>query len=240
MKVFGLREEHRVSLRLFYAIDQELRDRNLCATRLPAVASLSVCLDAGGISGSALIFDKRTVFAAIRAIHDIQQPFYAGRVPRTAHRWMEEFSSIPPCLDLLEDFLRQLSLYQRRIAVKSVDTIFAWLWEWKDGYYDRKGWKDKPYRMVYQQSFEAISQILGKARAREWKKALKTSFLQSHWLLPYPHNNGFMRKSKDTGQEVWWSSSNAGLYEHYKQWYGTLEPGDLLPAGYIKHHPTTG
>ncbi|KAJ5975501.1 hypothetical protein N7481_009208 [Penicillium waksmanii] len=26
-----------------------------------------------------------------------------------AHHWMEEFSSISPCLDLLEDFLRQLS-----------------------------------------------------------------------------------------------------------------------------------
>lgn len=206
-----------------------------------------------------------------------------------AHQWMEEFSSVPPCLDLLEDFLRQLSLYvfrkdvflqvkrllhpdhasralagevplcynsishvflegaqplqlldQNRIAVKSVDTIFSWLWEWKDGRYDRKGWKDKPYRMVYQRSFEAINQILGKDRAREWKKELKTSFLQSHWLLPYPHNNGFMRKSKDTGQEVWWSCSNAGLYQHYRQWYGVARIGDMFPATYIKHHPTSG
>lgn len=139
---------------------------------------------------------------------------------------MEAFSSIPPYLDVLEDFQRQLSLCvlwkyvflqvkrllhpghasralagevslshdsitdlflqdaqplqllnRRRIVVKSVNTIFAWLWEWKDGRYDRKSWKDKSYRMVYQQSLEAINQILGKDRAREWKEVLKSSFL---------------------------------------------------------------
>jgi hypothetical protein len=47
------------------------------------------------------------------------------------------------------------------------------------------------------------------------EERLKTSFLQSHWLLLYPHSNGFIRKSKDTRQEVWWSITNAGLYEHY-------------------------
>lgn len=49
-----------------------------------------------------------------------------------------------------------------------------------------------------------------------------------------------MRKSKDTGQEVWWSNFNAGLYEHYRQWYGVMRRGDRFPAEYIKHHPTTG
>jgi hypothetical protein len=241
-------------------------------------------------SAQYMMFNSPSMQAAFHAryaqIRDVRLDFL--RVHQ-AHRWMEEFSSIPPCLDLLEDFLRQLSLCvfrkdvflhvkrllqpdhasralagevplsydsitdvflegaqplqlvdQRRIAVKSVDTIFAWLWEWKDGRYDRKGWKDKPYRMVYQQSFEVINQILGKDRAREWKKVLKTSFLQSHWLLPYPHSNGFMRKSKGTGQEVWWSNFNAGLYEHYRQWYGVSRLGELFPAEYIKHHPTTG
>ncbi|KAJ6088081.1 hypothetical protein N7499_004263 [Penicillium canescens] len=241
-------------------------------------------------SAQYMMFNSPSMQAAFHAryaqIRDVRLDFL--RVHQ-AHRWMEEFSSIPPCLDLLAEFLRQLSLCvfrkdvflqvkrllhpdhasralagevplsydsisgvfikgaqplqlldQRRIAVKSVDTIFAWLWEWKDGRFDRKGWKDKPYRMVYQQSFEAVHQILGKDRAREWKKALKTSFLQSHWLLPYPHSNGFMRRSKDTGQEVWWSNFNAGLYEHYRQWHGVSRGGDPFPAEYIKHHPTTG
>ena len=38
-KVFWLREEHRISLCLFYKIDQELRVRNLHDTRLPGVPS---------------------------------------------------------------------------------------------------------------------------------------------------------------------------------------------------------
>ncbi|KAJ6041645.1 hypothetical protein N7460_007035 [Penicillium canescens] len=400
MKVFGLREEHRISRRLFYAIDQEFRERNLHQAQLPGVLSevepfyslptstllfwfhwninkfcvgfetvYSIndrhfvtwehtrvmmmflrCLQfsyTGGLlqrvsgcwrdvwfqpdarrtdglrrceglgfqssmekygyawfldklnwdtmtfrqpSAQYMMFNSPSIQAAFHAryaqIRDVRLDFL--RVHQ-AHRWMEEFSSIPPCLDLLADFLRQLSLCvfrkdvflqvkrllhpdhasralagevplsydsisgvfiegaqplqlldQRRIAVKSVDTIFAWLWEWKDGRFDRKGWKDKPYRMVYQQSFEALHQILGKDRAREWKKVLRTSFLQSHWLLPYPHSNGFMRRSKDTGQEVWWSNFNAGLYEHYRQWYGVSRGGDPFPAEYIKHYPTTG
>ncbi|KAL4767181.1 hypothetical protein BDW60DRAFT_200641 [Aspergillus nidulans var. acristatus] len=162
--------------------------------------------------------------------------------------WYPQIQDI--CLDFLRDFLQQLSLYifckdiflqvkqllhpdhasytlagevplchnsitKHQVAVKSVDTIFAWLWEWKDGHYNQKGWEDKPYCMVYQQSFEAINQISSKNRARD------------HWLLPYLHENGFMRKAKDTGQEVWWSNYNAGLYKHYRQWYG-------------EHHPITG
>lgn len=49
-----------------------------------------------------------------------------------------------------------------------------------------------------------------------------------------------MRKSKDTGQEVWWPNFNAGSYEHYRQWYGVSRVGDLFFAEYIKHHPTAG
>ncbi|KAJ5549853.1 hypothetical protein N7535_002204 [Penicillium sp. DV-2018c] len=39
MKVFGLREEHRVSFRLFRAIDQQLRERDLHQSSLPGVPS---------------------------------------------------------------------------------------------------------------------------------------------------------------------------------------------------------
>jgi hypothetical protein len=168
---------------------------------------------------------------------------------------MMEFSSLPPCLDLLEDFLRQLCLCTfrkdvftqikrllhpdyaakalageiplcwpsidqalqqwarppqlargNRLAVKSFDVLFTWLWEWKDGRYDRKGWMDKPYRMLYQQSFEIITQIRGKNQARQWKQTVKAVLVQGHWLLPYPHRGGFMQKSRETGQEIWWSN----------------------------------
>jgi hypothetical protein len=39
MKVFGLREEHRISLRLFHTIDQEFRERNLHQAQLPGISS---------------------------------------------------------------------------------------------------------------------------------------------------------------------------------------------------------
>jgi hypothetical protein len=29
---------------------------------------------------------------------------------------------------------------------------------------------------------------------------------RSHWILPYPQNQGFMRKDKDTKDFVWWPS----------------------------------
>ncbi|KAL2807989.1 hypothetical protein BJX63DRAFT_436566 [Aspergillus granulosus] len=378
LKVFRLCEEYRVFLRLFNAIDQELRERHLHQTRLPGISSAvepwyslptstllfwfhwninkfcvgfeSVysindrhfvtwehtrvmmmflrCLQflyAGGLlqrvsgcwrdvwfqpdarrtdglrrceglgfqtsmeqygyawfldklnwdtmtfrqpSAQYMMFNSPSMQAAFHAryaqIRDVRLDFL--RVHQV-HWWMVEFSSIFPCLDLLEDLLRQLLLCvfwkdvflhvqrlvhpdhvsctlagevplsydsimdvflegaqplqlldQRWTAVKHVDTFFAWLWEWKDGRYDRNGWKDKLYCMVYQQSFEAINQVLGKDWARD---------------------NGFMRKSKDTGQEVWWSNFNVGLYEYYRQWYGGSRRGKPLPAEYIKHHPTT-
>ncbi|KAL2812457.1 hypothetical protein BDW59DRAFT_155254 [Aspergillus cavernicola] len=160
-----------------------------------------------------------------------------------AYQWIAEFSSIPPCLDLLEDFLRQLCLCVfwkdvfaqikqllhpdhiaqalagevplcwprlvggNRLKVKTFEALYAWLWEWKDGHYDRKGW----------QSFEIITQIRGKNQARH------------HWLLPYPHRAGFMQKSKETGQEIWWSNYHNGL-----------DKIAVYPAMYARHYPTQG
>jgi hypothetical protein len=203
-----------------------------------------------------------------------------------ARQWMVEFSSIPPCQEYLEKYLRQLCLrafrkdvfaqikpflreesmvtalagdtplcwpsvnqalqeqYRppyiaggNRMAVKSVDVLFTWLWEWRDGRLERKGWKEKPYRMLYQQSFEIITLIRGKDAARAWKKKLQTSFIRSHWLLPYPQNHSFMRKSKEAGQVMWWSSVHCGLDRYYRRLsrYGPLPRP--LPAFNIKHHP---
>ena len=136
---------------------------------------------------------------------------------------MTEFSAVPACLDLLEEYLEQLCLCAfrkdvfsairhllhkeqvgaalagqvplcwpsvnrvlkskhqppklasgNRLAVKSVHTLFSWLWEWKDGQFERKGWSDKPYRMLYQQSF---SSLVGRSDSRRSRQA---------WLLRAP------------------------------------------------------
>lgn len=120
------------------------------------------------------------------------------------------------------------------MAVKHIDVLFTWLWEWRDGRFERKGWDYKPYRLLYQKSFEVITLIQGKDAARQWKQSLKDSFIQSHWVLPYPQNNSFMRKSKESGQVMWWSSVHRGLDLYYKELDVLDKP---FPASYIKHHP---
>ncbi|KAI1671853.1 hypothetical protein L13192_02712 [Pyrenophora tritici-repentis] len=204
-------------------------------------------------------------------------------------QWMAEFSAVPICLDLLEEYLEQLCLcafrkdvfsfirhllhkdqveaalagqiplcwpsinrvlknkYQppklaagNRLAVKSVEVLFSWLWEWRDDQFERKGWNDKPYRMLYQHSFDMIERVRGKHQARAWKKSLKRTFLQSHWLLPYPQNQGFMRKCKESGEVVWWPTIHLGLNRYYNELRNHGDVPQPLPASYIRHHPADG
>lgn len=124
-----------------------------------------------------------------------------------------------------------------RLAVKRIDVLFTWLWEWKDGRFERKGWSEKPYRMLYRKSFEAIALVRGKNAARAWKQTVYLSLLRSHWLLPYPQNGSFMRKSKEAGRVMWWGSVHHGLDDYYQRLaqYGPLP--QPFPASSIKHHP---
>lgn len=219
-------------------------------------------------------------------IRDVRIDFI--RVDKT-RQWMTEFSAVPVCLDLLEEYLEQLCLCAfrkdvsshirhllhrdqvepaladqiplcwpsidrilkdkhrppklaagNRLAVKSVQVLFSWLWEWKGGQFERRGWNDKPYRMLYQQSFGIIERIRGKHQAREWKKSLKRTFLQSHWLLPYPQNQSFMRKCKESSEVIWWPSFHRGLDRYYNQLRQYGEVPKPFPASYIRHHPADG
>lgn len=153
---------------------------------------------------------------------------------------------IPLCFDSLGDALDDRYRLQlacgKRLAVQSVDVLFAWLWEWKDGQLERQGWDAKPYRMLYQQSFHAISRAEGKQQARTWRRDLKQSFLGSHWILPYPQKRAFMRKDKETKNFVWWPTFHHGLHDYYERmlkWnHGSLS--QPLPASNIKHHPKDG
>ncbi|KAH7114180.1 hypothetical protein B0J13DRAFT_533688 [Dactylonectria estremocensis] len=211
--------------------------------------------------------------ARYRQVRDVRIDFI--RVDK-ARQWMQDFSAVPSCLELLEKYLRQLCLFLRpehmeaalsgevplcydsvdkvlierhgppqlayghRLAVKNIDVLFAWLWEWKDGQFERKGWNDKPYRMLYQQSFRAVTTARGKDSARKWRQELKNSFLKSHWMIPYPQSQGFMRKDKETKEFVWWPSFHSGLncyYARLEQLGSLTQP---LPASNIKHHPSNG
>ncbi|KAL7940156.1 hypothetical protein V8C42DRAFT_356442 [Trichoderma barbatum] len=147
-----------------------------------------------------MMFNNPSMQTAYRAryhqVRDVRINFI--RVNK-AYQWMLEFSAIPACLDLLEDYLRELCLcafrkdvsalkpecieaammnsileeYQplqlawgNRLAVKDINVLFAWLWKSKDDHFERKGWNEKTYRMLFQQSFHAIKTARGKAGAR--------------------------------------------------------------------------
>lgn len=111
------------------------------------------------------------------------------------------------------------------------------IWEWKDRQFRRRY---KPYRLLYQQSYEIIRLVHGKERAREWKQRLKGTFLRSHWLLPYPQGNRFMKRhgSRDQQQVCWWSSYHPGVHRYYEAQGRELglEP---LPASDVAHYPLT-
>ena len=217
--------------------------------------------------GAYMMFKTPSMQAAYRTrysqIRDVRLDYI--RVDK-ARQWITKFSAVPSCLDLLEEYLRQLCLcgfrkgmfsyiksalypdqidaalagltplchdsvkgavkennlhvplaHGHRLAVKSVDVLFTWLWEWNDGKFERKGWNEKPYRMLYQQSFRDVTTARGKAHARAWRQELKKSFLWSHWPLPYPQSQGFMRKDKHSKNFLWWPTFHQGLHEYYQQ-----------------------
>ncbi|KAM6506746.1 hypothetical protein FALCPG4_018840 [Fusarium falciforme] len=349
-KSFGIREEHRVSEALFYAVDSQMRSRELHDRRLviPTDDSspyYSFTTDTllrwvGGcwrdvrhqpdarqpnglrryeglgfrrtmeMYGYAWFLDKvdwntltfrqphaaymmfnnpsmQTVYRArYHQVRDVRIDFI--RVDK-AYQWMLEFSAIPTCLDLVERYLRELCLcafrkdvffhvksalkpecmeaalsgviplcydsvndamleeYQplqlahgNRLAVKNIHVLFAWLWKSTDDHFERQGWSEKPYRMLFQQSFHAVKTARGKAGARKWRQELKRSFIGSHWILPYPHSRGFIRKDKEEKQFTWWPSAHQGLIRHYAKSRKTGTLAHPLPASDIKRHPLDG
>jgi hypothetical protein len=127
----------------------------------------------------------------------------------------------------------------KRLAVQSIDALFTWLWEWNRDNFQRKHWSEKPYRLLYRRSFEIITRLQGKSQARDWKQKLKSSFVRSHWLLPYPQGDRFMKRKSGSQQVCWWSSYHAGVYAYYQRQdkYVVTRP---LPSSHINHYPIDG
>jgi hypothetical protein len=128
----------------------------------------------------------------------------------------------------------------KRLAVQSIDVLFAWLWEWKGDHFQRKHWGEKPYRLLYQRSFETITLMTGKNHAREWKQKLKSSFVKSHWLLPYPQGDRFMKHQRGQQQVCWWSSYHAGVHAYYQQQEERHALPQPFPASHTNHYPLEG
>ncbi|KAI8648040.1 hypothetical protein NCS55_01502200 [Fusarium keratoplasticum] len=68
---------------------------------------------------------------------------------------------IPLCYDsvndaMLEEYQPLQLAHGNRLAVKDIHVLFAWLWKSTDDHFERQGWSEKPYRMLFQQSFHAV------------------------------------------------------------------------------------
>ena len=125
-----------------------------------------------------------------------------------------------------------------RLAVQSIEVLFTWLWGRKADHFKRKHWEDKPYRLLYRRSFELIQLEAGPEQARAWKRKLMHSFVRSHWLLPYPQGDRFMKSEKS--RLCWWSSYHAGVDMYYQAQEGRGAGARPLPAGHIGHYPLEG
>ena len=123
----------------------------------------------------------------------------------------------------------------KRLSVQDFDVLFEWLWEWDDARFQRLHWYKKPYRMLYQRSFEAIQRINGKTQALRWGRSLKESLLKSHWILPYPQGNRFIKRDK--GQVVWWSNYHSGIHAYHNTQEDLPE---TFPTSYLMHYPVHG
>ena len=63
------------------------------------------------------------------------------------------------------------------------------------------------------------------------------SFIRSHWMLPYPQNQGFMRKDEETKNLGWWPVFHNGLHKYFRRFYGYKGDERSLPASNVKHLP---
>jgi hypothetical protein len=143
---------------------------------------------------------------------------------------------MPSVKEALRPRYRSLNLASgKRLAVQSIEVLFVWLWGWKESHFKRKHWEDKPYRLLFQRSFEIIGLVHGKEAAREWRAKLRSSFIKSHWLLPYPQGDRFM-KSTGKSSVYWWSSYHEGVHA-YLESQGTATE---VPASHIGHYPLDG
>jgi hypothetical protein len=145
---------------------------------------------------------------------------------------------VPLCLPSVERILKpEFSTLQlvsgSQLAVQSVEVLFAWLWEWKEDCFKRKHWIDKPYRLLFQRSYEIISLVRGRAIAQAWRQKLRGSFIKTHWLLPYPQADRFM-KSAQGGQVWWWSSYHPGVGAYYES---QEVPPQKVPSSHQDHYP---
>lgn len=98
-----------------------------------------------------------------------------------------------------------------KMRFERVADLLDFLFLWDDGQ-ERRGWGNKPYRIILQKSFELIERRLGYRRAEKWFDEFFHLVRLTHWVLPYPSNTAFITTTKTNrtqglkGRMMWFSA----------------------------------
>lgn len=97
-----------------------------------------------------------------------------------------------------------------KMRFERVVDLLDFLFLWEDGK-ERRGWGNKPYRIILQKTFELVERRLGYRRADQWLDEFFHLIRLTHWILPYPSNSTFIMSTKTNhnqglkGRMMWFS-----------------------------------
>ena len=95
---------------------------------------------------------------------------------------------------------------------------------------ERRGWGNKPYRVILNKTFVMLEQRLGYGRADRWLDDFLHLIRLTHWILPYPSNRGLITSTK--------TSQSRGL-RRQMMWFSMVYADPAHAEVPFKHPPST-
>ena len=98
-----------------------------------------------------------------------------------------------------------------KMRFEGVKDLVHFLYMWDDGK-ERRGLGSKPYRVIFQKSFELIERRLGCSRAERWLEEFFYLVRLTHWMLLYLSNTSLITTTKTSrsqglrGRTIWFSA----------------------------------
>lgn len=114
-----------------------------------------------------------------------------------------------------------------KMAHKDLDGFIDFLWDFDDKV-ERKHWRRKGYRMLYERCVKLITASLDANWAASFMRFVKDLFPIANWILPYPNSTVFWQHTKQ-GERMWLSVFHADVHDRIR--HGSpVEWEELLQA----------
>jgi hypothetical protein len=103
-----------------------------------------------------------------------------------------------------------------RMRFQTVGNVLEFLFLESSNGLKHKGWGSKPFRLVFQKTFDLLKAELGHKAASTWLNELFYLIRLTHWILPYPSESALIESSKTSaarglkGRTMWLSCVFAG------------------------------